>query len=62
MEDLHFRLPAKLKRDFSTRCEAKNISMTSALILMIDHELKSGFLANETSTSDSFEPLGFFFT
>lgn len=63
MDDLHIRLPSQLKHDFRERCARKNISMTSALIFMMDRELKDGFLFDEKHySSQQTELLGFFLT
>ncbi|SCY13973.1 hypothetical protein SAMN05660710_00804 [Paracoccus tibetensis] len=63
MDDLHIRLPSQLKHDFRESCARKNLSMTSALIFMMNREMKEGFLVDEKHyLSQETELLGFFLT
>ena len=40
MEDLHIRLPKELKQHLKKHCREANISVTSAIIIMINSELR----------------------
>lgn len=39
MDDLHIRLPEELKRRLKRHCRDANLSVTSAIIMMITNEL-----------------------
>lgn len=39
MDDLHIRLPEELKRQLKRHCRDANLSVTSAIIMMITNEL-----------------------
>lgn len=40
MDDLHIRLPEELKRQLKRHCRNANLSVTSAIIIMITNELR----------------------
>lgn len=40
MDDLHIRLPEELKRQLKKHCRDANISVTSAIIIMITNEIR----------------------
>lgn len=52
MDDLHVRLPERLKNRLKTHCRNANISVTSAIIMMITNELREGRLAPVASDAD----------
>lgn len=58
MEHLHIRLPAELKNAFRQRCRERNISVTSALIMMMSEQVESA-AADAASESYTTIPLGF---
>lgn len=52
MDHLHIRLPTGLKKQLKKHCRDQNISVTSALIIMINKELRDGSLTNASATHD----------
>lgn len=61
MDDLHIRLPEGLKQQLRTHCRGANISVTSAIIMMITNELREGRLVPSATNSEvDDQMLGFF--
>lgn len=57
MDDLHIRLPEGLKRQLKKHCRDANISVTSAIIMMITSELRDRKLSppdNDMDDEDKF--------
>ena len=57
MDDLHIRLPEELKRQLKRHCRDANISVTSAIIMMITNELHDRRLSppdNQMKDEDEF--------
>lgn len=52
MDDLHIRLPEELKRKLKKHCRDANISVTSAIIMMITSELRDRKLSLPDSDMD----------
>lgn len=52
MDDLHIRLPKELKRQLKRHCRDANLSVTSAIIIMITNELHDRRLALPDSHMD----------
>ncbi|WP_347918397.1 hypothetical protein [Paracoccus marcusii] len=52
MDDLHIRLPEALKKNLKKHCREANISMTSAIIIMINNELRDRKLLPPDSLVD----------
>lgn len=61
MEHLHIRLPGTLKKQLKNHCRDQNLSVTSAVIVMITKELRERSLtaSSETGTADEDRMLGF---
>lgn len=61
MDHLHIRLPTGLKKQLKKYCRDQNISVTSALIIMINKELRDRSLTNASATHEPDEghALGF---
>lgn len=61
MDDLHIRLPKGLKQQLKTHCRGANLSVTSAVIMMITNELREGRLAPAAKNTEGDDPfMGFF--
>lgn len=61
MDDLHIRLPKELKQQLKRHCRDANLSVTSAVIVMITNELRDKTLSpplSDDNTDDQF--VGFF--
>lgn len=57
MDDLHIRLPEELKRQLKRHCRDANISVTSAIIIMITNEIRECRLSlsdGESTEEDEF--------
>lgn len=59
MEHLHIRLPAELKHAFRQRCRDRNISVTSALIIMMTAEVEWPGFVTPIARDELTMPLGF---
>ncbi|MBK4216632.1 hypothetical protein JJJ17_11900 [Paracoccus caeni] len=60
MDDLHIRLPEGLKRQLKKHCRDANISVTSAIIIMITNELREQKLSPlDSSIGDDDQFVGF---
>lgn len=61
MDDLHIRLPEELKNQLKKHCRGANLSVTSAIIMMITNELREGRLAPAAKNAeDEDQFVGFF--
>lgn len=60
MDDLHIRLPKELKQQLKRHCRDANISVTSAIIMMITNEIRDGRLSlPDRKSNDENEFVGF---
>lgn len=60
MDDLHIRLPEELKRQLKRHCRDANISVTSAIIIMITNEIRDCRLSlSDAESNDENAFVGF---
>lgn len=60
MDDLHIRLPEELKRKLKRHCRDANLSVTSAIIIMITNELRDRRLSSlDSDVNDEDQFVGF---